>query len=124
MVTQEFCEVLEYRLTKALANSREPALQRYWCDGVLAPEWAEDYHPDYVAKSRRISLRAWMEGSQTKTDPLMQQLHPLHLILGSESLKSYLRGADLLPWIAAGIDPTTVLLDTTTKMPTFIIHLP
>jgi hypothetical protein len=124
MFTQEFCEVLEYRLTDALANSSEQALQRYWCDGVLEPEWAEEYLSEYVAKSRRIVLRAWMEGSRTKTAPLTHQLHPLHLVLGSESLKSYLRGGDLLPWIAEGIDPTTVSLDITTKMPAFIIHLP
>jgi hypothetical protein len=114
MFTQEFCEVLEYRLTDALANSSEQALQRYWCDGVLEPEWAEEYLSEYVAKSRRIVLRAWMEGSRTKTAPLTHQLHPLHLVLGSESLKSYLRGGD----------PTTVSLDITTKMPAFIIHLP
>jgi hypothetical protein len=124
MFTQEFCEVLEYRLTDALANSSEQALQRYWCDGVLEPEWAEEYRPEYVAKSRRIVLRAWMEGSRTKTAPLTHQLHPLHLVLGSSSLKSYLRGGDLLPWIADGIDPTTVSLDIATKMPAFIIHLP
>jgi hypothetical protein len=124
MFTQEFREVLEYRLTDALAKSSEQALQRYWCDGVLEAEWAEEYRPEYVAKSRRIILRAWMEGLRTKTAPLTHQLHPLHLVLGSESLKSYLRGEDLLLWITGGIDPTTVLLDATTKMPTFIIHLP
>jgi hypothetical protein len=124
MFTQEFREVLEYRLTDALAKSSEQALQRYWCDGVLEPEWADEYRPEYVAKSQRIILRAWMEGSRTKTAPLTHQLHPLHLVLGSESLKSYLRGGELLPWIADGIDPTTVLLDATTKMPTFIIQLP
>jgi hypothetical protein len=124
MLSQEFREVLEYRLTDALANSREQALQRYWCDGVLEPEWAEEYRPDYVAKRWRIILRAWMEGSRTKTAPLTHQVHPLHLVLGSESLKSYLRGGELLSWIADSIDPTTVLLDATTKLPTFIIHLP
>jgi hypothetical protein len=124
MFSQEFREVLEYRLTDALANSSEQALQRYWCDGVLEPEWAEEYRLEYVAKSRRLILRAWMEGRQTKAAPLTHQLYPLHLVLGSVSLKSYPRGGDLLPWIAQGIDPTTVLLDTTTKMPAFIIHLP
>lgn len=124
MFTQEFCEVLEYRLTDALAKSSEPALQRYWCDGVLEPEWVEEYRPEYVAKSQRIILRAWMEGLRTKTASLTHQLHPLHLVLGSESLKSYLRGKDLLPWIIGGIDPTTVSLDTTTKVTTFIVHLP
>jgi hypothetical protein len=49
MFSQEFREVLEYRLTDALANSSEQALQRYWCDGVLEPEWAEEYRLEYVA---------------------------------------------------------------------------
>jgi hypothetical protein len=124
MVTQQFREVLEYRLTDALANSREQALQRYWCDGVLDPEWAEDYQPEYVAKSRRLILRAWMVGTRIKTAPPTNQLHPLHLVLGSASLKSYLQGEDLLPWIAESIDPTTVSLNTTTKLPTFSIYLP
>ena len=114
--------MLEYRLTKTLAESAEPELRRYWCDGVLEPEWSEDYRPEYVRKSQRIILRAWMEATQTKTAPLTHQLHPLHLELGPESLKGYLKGQDLQKWITEGIDPTAIALEA--KSGTFIIRLP
>jgi hypothetical protein len=97
MLTQKFRDLLEYRLTKALADSERPELQRYWCDGVLEPEWAEDYRPEYVVKSRRIILQAWMEGIPFKRMPSTHQLHPLHLVLGPASLHSYLQGQELLP---------------------------
>jgi hypothetical protein len=64
MFTQDFLQLLEYQLTKVLAESGKPELQRYWCDGVLEPEWVEEYQSVYVAKSRRIILRAWMERTE------------------------------------------------------------
>lgn len=122
--SQEFCELLEYRLTRALAESPVQALQRYWCDGVLEPEWAEDYQPAQVARTRRVVLRAWMEGGRTKTIPLTHQLHPLHLVLGPASLKAYVNGQDLRPWIEEGIDPAAIALEGRGKALTFILHLP
>ena len=124
MLTQQFRDLLEYQLSKALAKSDAQALRRYWCDGVLESERAEESHPDYVAKSRRLILRAWMQGSRTKGAPLTHQLHPLHLVLGPASLTAYLQGQDLLPWIAHGIDPAAVMLDTNAKLPTFLLSLP
>ena len=124
MLNQEFRDLLEYRFTTALAESTNPDLRRYWCDGVLEPEWEADYLPEHVAHSQRIVLRAWMEGAGTKTTPKTHQLHPLHLALGPASLKGYLKGQDLLQWIQGGIDPTAVAVEATAKAPTFIIHLP
>lgn len=124
MFSQEFRELLEYRLTKALAESSDPELQRYWCDGVLDPEWADEYQPTHVARTRRVILRAWMEGARTKTTPLTNQVHPLHLVLGPASLKAYLKGQDLRRWIESGIDPAAVVLEATGKSLAFVLHLP
>jgi hypothetical protein len=128
VLTREFFELLEYRLTKALAESADPELRRYWCDGVLESEWTEEYQPEYVAKSRRIILRAWMDESGARPKhsrgPRGQQLLPLHLVLGPASLKSYLKRQELGVWIAQEIDPTAVKLEASAKKLTFIIHLP
>jgi hypothetical protein len=99
MLNQEFRNLLEYRLTAALAESTTPELRRYWCDGVLEPEWEADYLPEHVAHSQRIVLRAWMEGAGTTTAPKTHQLHPLLLALGPASLKAYLERQELLHWI-------------------------
>lgn len=124
MFSQEFRELLEYRLTKALAESTNPELQRYWCDGVLDPEWADEYEPSHVARSQRIILRAWMVGARTKTAPKTHQLHPLHLALGPASLKAYVKGQDLRHWIERGIDPAAVALEATGKAIAIVLHLP
>ncbi|TGD79032.1 hypothetical protein EU557_18865 [Hymenobacter wooponensis] len=122
MLTQEFFTLLEYTFTHALAESDNEELRRYWCDGVLYPEWEEEYLPQHVTKSKEIILRAWMEGRSGKKKPLTHQIHPLHLGLGKLSLKTYLRGQDLSKWIIEGIDPTWVTLDE--KGMTFFIQLP
>jgi hypothetical protein len=124
MFSQEFRELLEYRLTNALAESTDPELQRYWCDGVLDPEWADEYEPSYVARTQRVILRAWMEGVRTKTAPKTHQLHPLHLALGPASLQAYVKGQDLRHWIERGIDPAAVVVEATGKSFAFVLHLP
>lgn len=124
MLNQEFRDLLEYQLTKALAESSVPELRRFWCDGVLEPEWAEEYQPAHVAQTKRIILRAWMQGARTKTAVATHQLHPLHLALGPASLKKYLEGQDLRHWIDVGIDPTAVVLEETGGPLTFVLHLP
>ena len=124
MFTREFLDLLEFRLTKALAESTDPALRQYWCDGVLGPEWADEYQPSHVAKTRRVILRAWMEGARAKQTLAEQQLLPLHLVLGPASLQAYVNGLELRPWIEEEIDPAAVRLEATAKSLVFIIYLP
>lgn len=124
MFSQDFLQLLEYQLTKALAESTDPDLQRYWCDGVLEPEWADDYQPAAVARTRRIVLRAWMEGPPPQKASAGQALYPLHLVLGPASLKAYVKGQDLRPWIEGGIDPAAVVLEATGKSLAFVIPFP
>jgi hypothetical protein len=122
MLTQDFFTLLEYRLTEALADSEEKELRQYWCDGVLEAEWAEDFLPHYVAKSRVIVLRAWMVATGTKTKLHTNRIHPLHLRLGRLSCRAYLRGENLSKWIEEGINPNQVTLDEDGNA--FHLHLP
>lgn len=124
MFSRDFLELLEYRLTKALAESTDPDLRQYWCDGVLEPEWADEYNPSHVARTRRVILRAWMEGPRPKKSSAGQQLHPLHLVLGPTSLEAYVNGQELRPWIEGGIEPGAVGWEATGKSLAFVIHLP
>jgi hypothetical protein len=65
-----------------------------------------------------------MEGARTKTVPLTHQLYPLHLVLGSASLKAYLKEQDLRHWIEEGIDPAAIALEGSGKALAFVLHLP
>jgi hypothetical protein len=123
MFSRDFLELLEYRLTKALAESADPDLRQYWCDGVLELEWADEYQPSHVARTRRVILRAWMEGVRSQKASAGQQLHPLYLVLGPASLQAYVNGQELWPWIEAGIEPEAVGWEATGKSLAFVIHL-
>ncbi|GAB3839948.1 hypothetical protein [Hymenobacter jeollabukensis] len=57
-LTCAFYEHLEWQLSAVLSRSPNRSRRRYWCDGILDPEWAEDYQPEYVRRTRQIRLRA------------------------------------------------------------------
>jgi hypothetical protein len=39
MLNQEFCENLEFALTKAFSISSDPTLKGFWCDGIFNFNW-------------------------------------------------------------------------------------
>ncbi|UOQ52496.1 hypothetical protein [Hymenobacter cellulosivorans] len=91
MIDQDFLKHLEWQLSEALLVT----IKGYWCDGILGPEWAEDYRPEHVAKSRRITLRAWLDEGRTKGGNSSQKLYKLVVHLGAVSLNSYLSKNEL-----------------------------
>lgn len=54
MLNNEFCEFLEYELTKAFANSANPEVQSFWCDGVLLPDSENEYSKKHVNDNMQI----------------------------------------------------------------------
>lgn len=97
MFDRAFLEDLEWQLSEALLATTK----RYWCDGILGPEWPEDHLPEYVAKSRRITLRAWLDEGRTKGQNASQNLYKLVVHLGQAPLNSYLTNDDLAKYLPA-----------------------
>jgi hypothetical protein len=105
-----FCEQLEWQLSAALSRSPTRSRRRYWCDGILAPEWAEDYQPEYVRRTRQIRLRAWIDQGPAKGGGASEQnVWPLTMQLGPQAYAAYRQNKELTPYIPGHDD--WVLLD-------------
>jgi hypothetical protein len=88
MIDQQFCNILEYRISGALASSSDDRLKGFWCDGVLLPDAEIDYSPKTVNDKRKIILTAC-------TGITGQDKYELTIHLGSKSLSRYARGLDI-----------------------------
>ena len=94
MLTQEFCEHLEYRLTTPLAKSKDIILRRCWCDGVLKPDQVAN-SVEAVKRTRRIITKAWIDEGKTKGKQrgtgksLGQRLYALKIHFGEQSYKNF-----------------------------------
>jgi hypothetical protein len=117
MLTQRFFNDLELRLSTTLSTAG-----RYWCDGVLGPEWESDWKPEHVAQSHQLILRAWIEEGRSKGQASTQAQYRLVLHLGSESLSTYLRTHTLPGKLLRRIQPAHLALDASSK--TLAVQLP
>src|SRR5689334_5343399 len=88
MLTQDFCDFLEYQLTNAFRNSLDISLRSFWCDGVLLPGNEGDFSRKAVNDKRKIPMTAFC--GETGQDQ-----YELILIFGNKSLSRYARGLDL-----------------------------
>ena len=50
MLDEDFRTRLEWQLSAALGKAQDKSLRGYFCDGILDPEWEEDYLPAHVRK--------------------------------------------------------------------------
>ena len=92
MLTDGFCERLEYKINDALKSYHGETLKGFWCDGVLLPDENSEYSKKAVNDNREIQLKAFI--GQTGQDK-----YRLTLRLGSKALSKYSRGLDILDCI-------------------------
>ena len=111
MLSEQVYAALEQRISFAFSNAPNKSLRGYYCDGILAPEWAEDWRPAHVRQTRQIVLRAWLNEGQQKHQPAAQRPYRLRLRPGPHALAAYLRGHELTRCLPACADGSTVLLD-------------
>jgi hypothetical protein len=52
MLIRPILEHLEHQISTTLSRSSDKSLRRYCCDGILEPEWPEDYQPEHVRGTR------------------------------------------------------------------------
>lgn len=88
MLNQEFCNYLEFQISKALSASTDPHKRWLWCDGVLMPNLTEAYSPKQVNNTKQIVTQAWFGQSG-------QELYGLVIKLGKKSIRYYLRDNDM-----------------------------
>jgi hypothetical protein len=89
MINQDFCDYLEYELTKAFRHSDDEKVKGFWCDGVVLPSNEQDYSPKAVNDRRQIVTTAYI--GKTGQDP-----YELTIQFGNQALSRYARGLDII----------------------------
>ncbi len=88
MITQEFCEFLEYEICTAFEHSDNEEIKGFWCDGVSLSEVDYRYSQKFVNDNREITLKAFI-GKDGQTQ------YELTLKFGNKALSRYARSLDI-----------------------------
>jgi hypothetical protein len=108
MLNQDFCEFLEYEITKALSGSEDVRLRGFWCDGVLLPYSESEYSKKAVNDKRQIVMTAF--AGQTGQDK-----YELTLRFGRKALSRYERDLSLEECLPNAEDNNWLDLDPENK---------
>jgi hypothetical protein len=106
---KEFCDHLEYHLCRTFANSPDPVLKAFWCDGVSEIPSA-DYQitKKSVNDTRRIATTAWLGKSG-------QEEYEMTIRFGRYSLRRYAKGANMIDCIPSEDTMDWINIDTDDK---------
>jgi hypothetical protein len=115
MITQGFCDYLEWHLTAPLEKSNDINLRRCWCDGVLMPDNKHDYSIETVMHTKKLITKAWIDEGRTKGRELGQRLYHLTIHFGTKSLKRYIQGQDFTDCIPSIEDEGWLMFDFENK---------
>ena len=85
--TQEFCTILAHHLTRTLQNMSLCKFERFWCDGIKAPE-AWNQEQGEVLQSRQIATAAWLGYTG-------QEKYQMIFILGKKSIDKCISGSEI-----------------------------
>ena len=91
-----FCQVLEYHLSKAFKNSVDNVLKYFWCDGIDEPVIIKQFTERNITSMKKIVTQAWIGTTG-------QDRYQMIIKLGRCSRRKALKGLDLkecLPDIA------------------------
>jgi hypothetical protein len=114
MLTQEFCEFLEFEITRALEASQDERLKGFWCDGVLLPSNEAYYSKKVINDQRQITTLAFAGKSG-------QDEYELTLRFGPKALSRYARDLSLQECVPDGDSNDWVRVDVDKK--TMVVHL-
>ena len=92
MLDEEFCEFLEYELTKAFAQSTHEEIKKLWCDGIMLPTFEKEYSRKYVNDNRRVIMTGFIGKSG-------QDRYELTLQFGNKALSKYSKGLRIIECI-------------------------
>jgi hypothetical protein len=89
MLDQDFCEFLEYRITKALKETANEDVRGFWCDGVLLPTNERGHLAlQHVKHHRKIVFKAFI-GKDGQSE------YELVVKIGNDALNRYTHNEDL-----------------------------
>ena len=63
---KEFCEYLEYHLSRTLRSSVDMEIRKFWCDGIVIPD-PRQLTKKNVNSERQIQTKAWI-GTDGQTE--------------------------------------------------------
>jgi hypothetical protein len=88
MLDQDFCEFLEYKISKAFEHSENDQVSGFWCDGVVSNQPNSYYSQKYVNDHRQVILKAFI-GIDGQSE------YELVLKFGNKALSRFTRSLDL-----------------------------
>lgn len=88
MLDNEFCEFLEYEISKAFVYSTNEQVKNFWCDGILLPAFENEYSKKFVNDNRKIIMTAFIGLSG-------QEKYELTLKFGNKALSNYARDLEI-----------------------------
>jgi hypothetical protein len=112
MLSQYFCDYLEYEISEALGNSEDKNTRRYWCDGVILPENEEEYAIKRVNDKRKVVTGAWIDEGRVNGKELGQFIYQLTIHFGRKSISNYVKGKDLRECVPSAETDEWIYLDT------------
>lgn len=69
LLDHDFCETLEYKISKALESINDEKIRGFWCDGILLSEPDKYYSQKFVQDNRQVQMRAFVgKDGQTAYD--------------------------------------------------------
>ena len=84
MLDQDFCNFLEYHLSRAFSYSPDDSIRSLWCDGILLPSNENEYSKKTINDKRQVELKAFIgKDGQGEYSMLMK--------FGRKSLSKYAR---------------------------------
>jgi len=104
MVTQKFCDQLEWLLTTPLEKLDDINLRRCWCDGVLKPD-KDTYSVESVKRTKMVITKAWIDEGEIKGkergrgQSLGQRLYLLTIHFGEQSYKKFMNKQEFIDCI-------------------------
>ena len=104
MLDRDFCDFLEYHLTKTFLHSTDANVKGLWCDGVLLPNDENDYSRKSINDKREVWMKAFIGNDG-------QDEYTLLMRFGNRSLSKYARDLDLTDCIPNADESNWYVID-------------
>lgn len=105
MLTQDFCDFLEFELCKALELSDNDQIKGFWCDGVLLDQPENAYSKQAVLDHKQVILKAFI-GKDGQTP------YELTLKFGDKALNRFALNLDIKACLPSPDKPNWFEIDT------------
>ncbi|MDY7393912.1 hypothetical protein UMM65_01525 [Aureibaculum sp. 2210JD6-5] len=92
MISENFCQILEHKITQTFSNENDRELKSFWCDGVAKPENEVNFNSEYVEQKSEVELRAWFGETG-------QEVYKVILRLGENSKNKILNNSEIIDCI-------------------------